>query len=166
MSCKESFVEIVQKANVFPSSAAGQRDVFGGHVIFCAYPGLTLQYLARVNPAVAYSGRMGMNTMDAVQKYGVRRFHYLGWPENAKVWPDAPYCTRSVTNRFSVWVDTTDVLSVRISYQDLWNGCQVVPGGWDGWLSCVCAFTGEHDRRRFMSGYVDSTKWFLTRLTR
>ena len=43
----------------------------GGEVIFCAYPKLTFQCRARVNPAVAYSGNMGMDTMDTLQKYGL-----------------------------------------------------------------------------------------------
>lgn len=66
-------------------------NFFGGGVIFCAYPKLTLQYLARVNPAVTYSRNMGMDTMDVMWKYILRGFHYVDWLGNARKALDAPY---------------------------------------------------------------------------
>ena len=81
----------------------------GGEVIFCAYPKLTFQCRARVNPAVAYTGNMGMDTMDALRKYGLRGFHYVGWAEKARMAPDAPYRTRAVTDGFSMLVDTMNM---------------------------------------------------------
>ena len=44
----------------------------GGKVIFCTYSKLTFQNLARVNPAVAYSRNIRMDTMDTLQKYCLR----------------------------------------------------------------------------------------------
>ena len=58
-------------APVFKFHSTAVMDFVGGEVIFCTSPKLTFQYLARVNPAVAYSGNMGMDTMDTLQKYGL-----------------------------------------------------------------------------------------------
>ena len=93
-------------APVFKFHSTAVMNFVGGNVIFCAYPQLTFQYHARVNPAVAYSGNMGMDTMDALRKYGLCGFHYVGWPERERMVPDAPYQTRAVTNRFSMWLNT------------------------------------------------------------
>ena len=129
-------------APIFKFHCTTVMNFIGGHIIFCAYQSLTLNYLARANPAIAYCRGMGMDTMDALRKYGLRGFHYLRWPENARVAPDAPYRTRSVTDRFCMWVDTLNVPSMSISYQELWkkircDGCRVAPGGYNGRLPCI-----------------------------
>ena len=51
--------------------------------------------------------------MDALRQYELRGLAYLAWSSHEDMAPDSPYRTRSLTDGLSMFVDTTDVSSVR-----------------------------------------------------
>jgi len=114
-------------APIFQFHSTAAMNFVSADRIFCAYPQLTLSYLSMVNPAPIYCDMPGVVDVDAMRKYEVRGFTHLPWSAYEG---ETPYCTRSLTDKFSMFVDTANVPSVRTSYRQILDRFGVMDVEW------------------------------------
>ena len=75
----------------------------------------------------AYFGTLRMRDVDALRKYGLRRFDYIPRTNDADL---ALYPTHSLTDRFSMFVDTIEVRSIRTSYREMLGKFDIMDVEW------------------------------------
>ena len=77
--------------------------------IFCAYPALTFQNLARINPGPLYFDRFRRRTISALWKYAGRGFRFI----NCKTAPLSKYSCksigRSLTDAGCMWINVNNL---------------------------------------------------------
>ena len=117
-------------APIFSFDSTAAMNFVGGKSIFCAYPHLTLEYLSMINPGSAYCGGVKIKQMDALRKYSSRGFSYIPWPTNKIGAHDAPYRSRSITDTFSMLIDTEDIASEAKTYQEMLRKFKIMDVEW------------------------------------
>jgi len=117
-------------APIFELHSTAAMNFVSADQVFCAYPQLTFSYLSMVNPAPIYCGTFGVVNMDALRKYAVQGFTHLPWSAYEGEVLETPYRTRSLTDRTTMFVDTTNVPSVRTSYREMLNRFGVMDVEW------------------------------------
>ena len=117
-------------APIFSFNSTAVMNFVGGKSIFCTYPQLTLEYLSMVNPGSAYCGSVKIKQMDELRKYCSRGFTYIPWSTNKIGTHDAPYRSRSITDTFSMLIDTENIASEAKSYQEMLQKFKIMDVEW------------------------------------
>ena len=96
-------------APIFRFQNTACMNYIGADRIFCAYPRLTFKYLCMVNPAPLFCNAFTIHDVDILREYETQGFTYIPWTITDIKSSNSPYCHRCLTDRVSMFVDTTNV---------------------------------------------------------
>ncbi|KIO00531.1 hypothetical protein M404DRAFT_963360 [Pisolithus tinctorius Marx 270] len=94
---------------LFQFHSTAVMNFISADTIFCAYPNLTFDHRALINPHPNYYGLIGFKTMAALQKYASQGFEFVKCEE----FHHLPYSCRSIphtlTDSGCLWVQISDL---------------------------------------------------------
>ena len=122
------------------------------------------------NTGAIYCGMFGVGNVDALREFGLRGFDYVPWTGHADMAAYTAYHTRSLTEIFSMFIDTANVSLVRTSYKEMLNKFGVMEVEWclGGSLdraSPAFVYPRVNVIEPFVSAYFDSTDCELTAMS-
>ena len=115
---------------IFHFQSTACMNYIGADRIFCAYPRLTFQYVAMINPAPLFCNAFTIDDIDVLRKYETQGFICLPWSAADIRSADSPYRHRCLTDSISMFVDTTNVPFRKTSIPEIANRYGVMDVHW------------------------------------